>query len=56
MWQYLYAYELPVGLVELRLREKPDKILRGRFLWNGFWELDDESIIGGGRVLCYRSL
>ena len=54
-WVELYAGGLPLPdeTVELMLQGETFH-RRGRFLWNGFWLLDDERIISGGRVARWR--
>lgn len=56
-WLDPFEGELPTAgtVVEMKLYGET-RILHGEFLWNGFWLLDDGTMINGGRVAAWRTV
>lgn len=56
-WQILYEKDLPAPgrMVEVMFHND-SRVYRGEFKWNGFWMLEDSTIIGGGRVARWRPI
>lgn len=56
-WKNPFKDELPLAgkIVELMLHGDR-AVHRGKFLWNGFWLLNDGAMIGGGRVIGWRHI
>lgn len=56
-WLNPFDGELPSAgrVVEVKLYGD-ERVRRGKFLWNGFWLLDDGAMIGGGRVTGWRTI